>query len=105
MMVQTVLYFHECPLSDTRPEDLIISFDYDACITVFAVPSLTVLIVASAGFNGDSHKAKPQYTSRASPSEARLHFINSRLCCAAALPPLTPFLFPSETAWLMLIHS
>src|SRR5262245_35374058 len=39
------------------------------------------------------------------PSEARLHFINSRLCCAAALPPLTPFLFQTETAWLMLIHS
>src|SRR5262249_33586121 len=32
------------------------------------------------------------------PSEARLHFINSRLCCAAALPPLTSFLFQSETA-------
>src|SRR5262245_33470042 len=37
MMVQTVLYFHECPLSDTRPEDLILSFDYDACITVSAI--------------------------------------------------------------------
>jgi hypothetical protein len=39
------------------------------------------------------------------PSEARLLFINSRLCCAAALPLLTSFLFPSETAWLMLVHS
>jgi hypothetical protein len=39
------------------------------------------------------------------PSEARLHLINSRPCCAAALPPLTPFLFQTETAWLMLIHS
>jgi len=28
MMVQTGL-FQECPLIDTRPEDLILSFDYD----------------------------------------------------------------------------
>ena len=39
------------------------------------------------------------------PSEARLHFINRLLCCAAALPPFTSFLFPTETAWLMLVRS
>src|SRR6185436_15678795 len=64
--------------------------------------------MSACGPHRVAHSVIGPFHGRASihhPSEARLHFINSRLCCAAALPLLTSFLFPSETAWLMLVHS